>query len=114
MFIINNVKWKLNFVPLYSEDLMRSDGTYTFGMCDGNTNTISIANGLDAEFTERILCHELTHAICFSWDISIPIETEEWLCNFMSDHGKEIIYLLDDLLNNLCKTYKNIYSPHAL
>jgi hypothetical protein len=101
MFIINNVKWKLNFVPLYSEDLMRSDGTYTFGMCDGNTNTISIANGLDAEFTERILCHELTHAVCFSYEIFMPIDLEEKLCNFMSEHGREIIDLLDYLLSIL-------------
>jgi hypothetical protein len=101
MFIINNVKWKLNFVPLYSEDLMRSDGTYTFGMCDGNTNTISIANGLDAEFTERILCHELTHAVCFSYEIFMPIDLEEKLCNFMSNHGREIIDLLDYLLSIL-------------
>lgn len=97
-FAINDIIWSVRYVPLYSADLMRSDGSYTFGMCDGNVNTIYIANGLDAAFTERVLCHELTHAICFSWDISIPIETEEWLCNFMSDHGKEIIYLLDDLL----------------
>jgi hypothetical protein len=101
MFIINNVKWKLNFVPLYSEDLMRSDGTYTFGMCDGNTNTISIANGLDAEFTERILCHEITHAVCVSYEIFMPIDLEEKLCNFMSNHGREIIDLLDYLLSIL-------------
>ena len=98
MFTINGMQWSVRFVPLYSEDLMRSDGSYTFGMCDGNTNTIYIAKSLNSDFTERILCHELTHAICFSWDISIPIETEEWLCNFMADHGKEIIYLLDDLI----------------
>ena len=101
MFTINGIEWSVRFVPLYSGDLMRSDGTYTFGMCDGNTNTISIANGLDAEFTERILCHELTHAVCFSYEIFMPIDLEEKLCNFMSNHGREIIDLLDYLLSIL-------------
>ena len=101
MFNINRIEWSVRFVPLYSEDLMRSDGSYTFGMCDGNTNTISIANGLDEEFTERILCHELTHAVCFSYEIFMPIDLEEKLCNFMSNHGREIIDLLDYLLSIL-------------
>lgn len=98
MFVINNYEWDLFFVKRSSPLLTRSDGTRTVGMCDGNKMHIYIAEGLDSDFTERILCHELTHAICFSWDIDMPIETEEWLCNFMSNHGKEIIYLLDDLL----------------
>lgn len=56
------------------------------------------ANG---SMLDRVLCHELTHAVCMTYNLYMPIETEEKLCNFMSDHGKEIIYLLDDLLENI-------------
>ena len=99
MFEINGVRWHLAFVPVSSPYLMRSDGSLTVGMTDGNTNTVYLCDKLRGAFKERVLCHELCHAVCFSWDIHIPIETEEWLCDFMSLHGKEIIYLLDDLLS---------------
>lgn len=100
-FTVNGQTWKLSFVPANSQDLQRSDGTYTFGVTDNNTKTVSIASGMSAYMTERVICHELTHVMCFAHDVSIPIDLEERLCNFMADYGKEIIYLLDDLLSKL-------------
>lgn len=97
-FTVNNHKWKLEFVRPSSENLLRSDGSWTFGVTDNAVKTVFILKGMSNYMTERVICHELTHCICFEYGITIPIETEEWLCNFMSDHGKEIIYLLDDLL----------------
>jgi len=99
VFTINNRIWRVMFVNANSDLLRRSNGTITVGVTDGATNCVYLSNLLRGAFLERVLCHELTHAACFSWGISIPIETEEWLCNFMSEHGKEIIYLLDDLLS---------------
>lgn len=100
-FMVNGQTWKIAFVPANSPDLQRSDGTYTFGVTDNNTKTVSIAIGMSAYMTERVICHELTHVMCFAHDVSIPIDLEERLCNFMADYGKEIIYLLDDLLAKL-------------
>lgn len=98
MFVINGIAWNLSLVEPYSDMLRRSDGSITLGVTDENLHTIFLNNRLKGDMFERVLCHELTHTVCMSWGISIPIETEEWLCNFMSDHGKEVIYLLDDLL----------------
>lgn len=100
-FTVNSQTWKLAFVPANNKDLQRSDGTYTFGVTDNITKTVSIASGMSVYMTERVICHELTHVMCFSHDVSIPIDLEERLCNFMADYGKEIIYLLDDLLAKL-------------
>lgn len=97
-FKINDNVWKLCFVRPNSEQLMRSDHTYTLGVTDNNVKCVFIADNLSDERTEHVLCHEITHCICFEYGISIPLDTEEWLCNFMVDYGKEIIYLLDDLL----------------
>ena len=98
MFTINGITWDLAFVPSNSPYLMRSDGSVTVGMTDWNNRTVYLNKSLKGAFMERVLCHELCHCICFSYDIKLPIETEEWLCDFMSLYGKEIIYLLDDLL----------------
>lgn len=98
-FIVNNHIWHLQFVKGGSENLRRSDGSYTFGVTDNSVKTVFLMRNMSDYMTERVICHELTHCICFEYGISIPLETEEWLCNFMADHGKEIIYLLDDLLS---------------
>lgn len=101
MFKINGLFWRIKYVPWYSNKLMRSDGSRTVGMTDGNTNTVYLADNLDADFLEDVLCHELCHCVCFSYNINIPIDEEERLCNFMKDHGREVIYLLDDLLQKM-------------
>ena len=98
LFNVHGNIWKIQFVNPNSKELLRSDGSSTFGVTDNSVKKIFIADNLSDEMTERVICHEITHVICFENNISIPLETEEWLCNFMADHGKEIIYLLDDLL----------------
>ena len=97
-FNVHGNIWKIQFANPNSKELLRSDGSSTFGVTDNSVKKIFIADNLSDEMTERVLCHEITHVICFENNISIPLETEEWLCNFMADHGKEIIYLLDDIL----------------
>lgn len=44
MFTINGIDWNLRLVGSPSPMLMRSDGTYTFGMTDRNTRDIYISN----------------------------------------------------------------------
>lgn len=102
-FNINGNRWNVVFVNIQDANLRRSDGSYALGICDNNIKTIFIANNQDDFMTEHILCHEITHTICFEYNIELPIYTEEWLCNFMADHGKEIIYILDDLLYFITK-----------
>lgn len=102
-FTVNGNDWVVRFVNIHSNNLRRSDGSFALGICDDNLKTIFIADNQDEYKTEHILCHEITHSICFEYDIVLPIDTEEWLCNFMADHGKEIIYILDDLLYFMAK-----------
>lgn len=98
MFFINAIKWRIVFVHPHSNFLKRSDETITVGTTDWNTKTVYLSQKLSGPFLEKVLCHELCHCICFSYNIKIPLETEELLCDFMSVYGKEIIFLLDDLL----------------
>lgn len=98
MFAVNGRLWKVRFVPAWSEFLMRSNKTFTVGMTDATTDTIYISDGLSNAFLEKVLAHELVHALSFSYKYKFDIETEEIIANFVAEHGREIIYLLDDLL----------------
>lgn len=97
-FYLNDNLWQVMYVNPGNEQLKNSDGAYTLGVCDNNQKTIFINNSLPPEKEEHVLCHEITHSVCFEYDIVLPIEAEERLCNFLADHGREIISILDELL----------------
>lgn len=101
MFEINGILWNVVYVPPNSRHLIRSDGSRTLGVTDWNSKCIYIADNLNDEKLEHVLCHELCHTVCFTYGIHMDIGLEEWLCNFMADHGKEIIYILDSILYSM-------------
>lgn len=100
-FVINNIEWKLNIVNPYSRFLTWYDGTQKLGITYGITHEVFISNNLDSALFEDVLCHELCHCICYSYGIKMPINEEERLCNFVRDYGKEVIFILDDLLRKI-------------
>lgn len=107
-FIINGIKWKIKFVNINNPILSRTDGSRTVGMTDWNTCTVYLASNLRGSFLERVLCHELCHCICFSYGIKMDIQQEEFLADWISLYGREVIDLLDDLLNKVVsKWYRN-------
>ena len=104
-FTVNNQEWQLLFVNPSNGNLKRSDGSITIGMTDNNTKTVYINNKLNCALTDKVICHELTHVFAFEFDYSMDIETEEIVADFMSLYGRNIIYLLDDLVQVLKKAY---------
>ena len=105
VFTVNNQEWQLKFFTPNSNELMRSDGSITLGMTDNNVKTVYINNKLNNYMTDKVLAHELTHVFAFEFDYFIPIETEEIVADFMSLYGRDIVYLLDDLVGILKKAY---------
>ena len=101
MFTVNGIEWDLSLVEPYSGNLKRSDNTITLGVTDNNTKTIYINNRLSDDMFDKVLCHELVHVYSFENDCDIDIQTEEIIANFMSLFGRDIIYLLDDLVKIL-------------
>lgn len=100
-FVINGINWNIQFVDPDSTKLYRSDGSRTVGMTDWNTSTVYLADDLSDFFMEKVLCHELCHCICFSYDIHIDIEQEEFLADWVSVYGRQVIDLLDALLSKI-------------
>lgn len=97
-FKVNGIVWKVQYVNSNSPILFRSDGTRTIGMTDWNTKTIYMDKHLTGALEERVLCHELCHVFCFSYNIIMDMKQEEFLANWIASYGRMVIELLDNLL----------------
>ena len=101
MFIINEVVWLLKFVPETDSMLMRRDGSFALGMCDGNLKTIFINEKLHGRQLKKVLCHELTHAAMFSYGVDLTLEQEEIVADLIATYGEEIIHITNQLFHKL-------------
>lgn len=101
MFYINGIEWEIAWENPNSNTLRRSDGSITVGVTDWNERCIYLSNALYGAFLRRVMAHELCHCFCFSYGVSMPIEEEERLADWISLYGTELVYLLDDLIKIL-------------
>jgi len=91
MFKINNQWWRIYFVSPMHQALRRPDGSYTIGSCDDNNKSIYICDMLNEQMIWKVLCHEITHAAMFSYNILLNIDQEELLADLVATYGYEII-----------------------
>ena len=105
MFEINGIKWNIELVPVTSPFLTRSDGSQSVGVTDANTSTVYLSNRIKGAFLRRVTAHELCHCFCFSFNIHMPMEQEEYLADWVSLYGTDLIYLLDDLMGSLNRKF---------
>lgn len=103
MFVVNGIEWSLSLIEPYSDNLKRSDNTFTLGVTDNNTKTIYINNRLSEAMLDKVLCHELCHVASFSYNLHIDIQTEEIIADFLSTYGRKIFYIADDLLRRFMR-----------
>lgn len=103
MFTINGIDWNLIFVIGASPDLLRSDGTTSLAVTDWNRRSIFVSTAPKGAYLRHIIAHELCHAFCFSYDISMPIEQEEYLASWISLYGTDLVYLLDNIMSSLSR-----------
>ena len=104
MFVINNVFWKLAFVDPHFPLLQRINGEYTIGACDNLTRTIYINQNLQGDLLRKVLCHEITHAAMFSYNIDLSIEQQELIADLISTYGDEVIYITNKIFSKLEKS----------
>lgn len=101
MFLINDVQWKLAFVPSHFPLLQRMNGDYTIGACDNLTRTIYISEALQGNLLKKVLCHQITHAAMFSYNVDLSIEQEELIADLLSTYGEEVIYITNKIFTKL-------------
>ena len=96
MFSVNGIKWKEVFVPSDADCL---EGAVA--VCDNNTKTIYVREGLCDEDLRKVLSHELTHAAMFSYDIHLSLKQEELLADLLATYGEEIIVKANELFERI-------------
>lgn len=108
IFTMNDHVWQLTYVDPLSPLLVDRTGNLTLGVTDPLTMSVYISNALEPQMRERVLIHELGHVTMVSYGMLDDIhrmvkqrywiEAEEWVCNFLADHGEEVRRIADDIL----------------
>ena len=101
MFIINGEQWRTLFVPSNDVSLLKPNGDFAIGACDDYTKTIYLNNQLYGDHLKKVLCHEITHAAMFSYNVSLSLAQEELLAELMSTFGEEIVDIANIIFNYL-------------
>lgn len=91
MLNINGENWRVVLVSPFHPGLKRNDRGYTLGTCDDLVKTIYINEELDENYLWKVLCHELTHAAMFSYNVDLTLDQEELLADLIATYGQEII-----------------------
>lgn len=104
IFNINDTIWQVQYENPLSGELKRSDGSISLGVTDRNTHTIYLSSALHGYMERKVLIHEVCHAICMSYDVYLPIEQEEILCDFVATYGDEIFGIVDMILTVVRRT----------
>jgi hypothetical protein len=91
MFIINGEEWRVLFVPEHDVSLLKPNGDFAIGACDDYTKTIYLNEFLEGDYLNQVLCHEITHAAMFSYNVALSLAQEELVAELMAIFGEEII-----------------------
>lgn len=101
--MVNNHIWRLQFVKVGSENLRRSDGSYTFGVTDNSVKTVFIMQNMSDYMTDKVIMHEMCHVHALEYDYYMPIEVEEIVADFMSLYGRKVVYLTDEIMGKILR-----------
>lgn len=101
MFQINGIYWLIKWVHPYNNVLLRKDGTYTVGICDNKTKTISLSDNLEGSMLKKVLTHEIVHAAMFSYNVYLTLEQEEVIADIIATYGEEIINITNKVFKKL-------------
>lgn len=103
MFNINGVNWDIKLVSPNHPKVLRNDGTMALGSCDNTTHVIYINELVPDYKIKKVLCHEITHAAMFSYNINMSIEEEEFIADLIASYGEEIIDVTNRIFSHIAK-----------
>lgn len=101
MIKINGETWRVLLVSPNHPMLKTPEGNYTLGACDVVTHAIYINENLNSQKTKQVLCHEITHAAMFSYNVELTIEQEELLADLVATYGQEIISKTNEIFQKI-------------
>lgn len=80
---------------------MRTDGSFALGTCDDILKILFINNNLEDRKMKKVLCHEITHAAMFSYNVDLTYEQEELLADLIASYGQEIISITNQIFKKI-------------
>lgn len=95
--IINGLIWNVYSVDPW-DDVLWTGNEYTLGVTDLDRQEIYIADNLEDYMLFKVLGHELCHAIAYSYGYSMPVPSEECMCDMIANHDGEVTELMEKLI----------------
>ena len=109
-FYMNGLHWRIRFVNPNSDILIDRTLSKTVAVTDPDTMTIYLSNKLHGEFLTRVVLHELSHAMMYSYHYLDEIhryckkrywiEMEELIANLIANQAKEIFQRAYDIVGD--------------
>ena len=109
-FYMNGLHWRIRFVNPNSDILIDRTLSKTVAVTDPDTMTIYLSNKLRGEFLTRVVLHELSHAMMYSYHYldeihryckkQYWIEMEELIANLIADRAYEIFQRAYDIVGD--------------
>lgn len=109
-FFMNGMLWSIRFVNPNSDILIDRTLSKTVAVTDPDTMTIYLSNKLHGEFLTRVVLHELSHAMMYSYHYLDEIhryckkrywiEMEELIANLIADRAYEIFQRAYDIVGD--------------
>lgn len=98
---VNGVEWSVRLVAPLHPMLLTPWQTHALGVCDKVTQTIYIDKTLQPAQFKQVLCHEIVHAVMFSYGILLSYDEEEMVAEIITEFGDEIIRLTNFIYNGI-------------
>ena len=109
-FYLNGILWRVYYVPSNSSYLVDRTGNVRLATTDVRLHNIYIYEGLSGELLNRVIIHEIGHAVMASFGLISElhklvkpeywIEAEEWGCNLIADYGSLILQTSEDVIRD--------------
>ena len=109
-FYMNGLRWRVRFTYPTDPVLVDRTGTLTIGVTDPQSMTIYLSNKLRGEFLTKVVLHELSHAMMYSYHYldeihryckkQYWIEMEELIANLIADRAYEIFQRAYDVVGD--------------
>lgn len=105
MFNMNGYMWEVIITSPSHPCLRRSNGSYALGSCDNNCKTIYLNEFIPTDKLLKVLCHEITHAAMFSYNVNLSLDQEELVADLIATYGKEITSTADKIFKKISKKW---------
>ena len=109
-FYMNGLRWRVRFTYPTDPVLVDRTQTLTVAVTDPDTMTIYLSNKLRGEFLTRVVLHELSHTMMYSYHYLDEIhryckkrhwvDMEELIANLIANQAKEIFQRAYDIVGD--------------